>query len=278
VRSVSRVLLLSLGVLVAITLVIGVPALAGEAPRPAAQATYATPTPGPDGKIIYIVQEGDTPWVIAARAGLSLEQLRALNGLAANDFIVPGQQLLLGYGGPAQPTAAAGAAPTPTTPPPTPTPVFGTATICALLFVDQNGNARLDAGEPPLGGGQVSIADVNGKVAAEFSTAEEYTEDGLPLSRCTADLQTGDYNVSAAVPPDYNPTTAMSLPVRIDPGDTRYVEFAAQPSAALVNSGQGSGTRSTALGLLGLLLLAGAGGLAYYAARLGRKAPSWNRK
>jgi hypothetical protein len=70
----------------------------------------------------------------------------------------------------------------------------------------------------------------------------------------------------------------MSLPVRIDPGDTRYVEFAAQPSAALVNSGQGSGTRSTALGLLGLLLLAGAGGLAYYAARLGRKAPSWNRK
>jgi len=278
VRSVSRILTLSLGVLLAATLAIGVPALAGEAPRPVPQATYATPTPGPDGKIVYIVQEGDTPWVIAARAGLSLEQLRALNGLAANDFIVPGQQLLLGYGGPAQPTAAAGAAPTPTTPPPTATPAFGTATICALLFVDQNGNARLDAGETPLGGGQVSIADVNGKLAAEFSTAEEYTEDGLPLSRCTPDLQTGDYNVSAAVPPDYNPTTAMSLPVRIDPGDTRYVEFAAQPSAALVNSGQGSGTRSTALGLLGLLLLAGAGGLAFYAARLGRKTPSWNRK
>lgn len=277
-RSVSRILTLSLGVLLAATLAIGVPALAGEAPRPVPQATYATPTPGPDGKIVYIVQEGDTPWVIAARAGLSLEQLRALNGLAANDFIVPGQQLLLGYGGPAQPTAAAGAAPTPTTPPPTATPAFGTATICALLFVDQNGNARLDAGETPLGGGQVSIADVNGKLAAEFSTAEEYTEDGLPLSRCTPDLQTGDYNVSAAVPPDYNPTTAMSLPVRIDPGDTRYVEFAAQPSAALVNSGQGSGTRSTALGLLGLLLLAGAGGLAFYAARLGRKTPSWNRK
>lgn len=277
-RSVYRILTLSLGVLMAATLAIGVPALAGEAPRPVPQATYATPTPGPDGKIVYIVQEGDTPWVIAARAGLSLEQLRALNGLAANDFIVPGQQLLLGYGGPAQPTAAAGAAPTPTTPPPTPTPAFGTATICALLFVDQNGNAQLDAGETPLGGGQVSIADVNGKLAAEFSTAEEYTEDGLPLSRCTPDLQTGDYNVSAAVPPDYNPTTAMSLPVRIDPGDTRYVEFAAQPSAALVNSGQGSGTRSTALGLLGLLLLAGAGGLAFYAARLGRKTPSWNRK
>ena len=103
-------------------------------------------------------------------------------------------------------------------------------------------------------------------------------EDGLPLSHCVPDLQTGDYNVSAAVPPDYNPTTAMSVPVRIDPGDTRYVEFAAQPSAALVNSGEGGGTRSTALGILGLLLLAAAGGLAFYAARLGRKSPRWTRK
>lgn len=277
-RTPWRVLILSLCALLLITLAIGAPALADEARQPAAQGTYATPTPGPDGKIVYIVQEGDTPWVIAARAGLSLEQLRALNGLATNDFIVPGQQLLLGYAGPAQPTAPAGEAPTATAVPPTPTPAFGTATICALLFTDENGNARLDSGEPPLGGGQVSIADVSGRLAAEFSTEVEYTEDGLPLSRCTADLQTGDYNVSAAVPPDYNPTTVMSIPVRIEAGDTRYVEFAAQPSASLVNTGQGGGTRSTALGLLGLLLLAAAGGLAVYAARLGRKSPRWNRK
>ena len=278
-RSLLRTLGLSIPVLLLAAMAIRAPALAGGSPRPVAQAgDFATPTPGPDGKIIYIIQEGDTLWVIAARAGLSVEQLRALNGLAINDFIVPGAQLLLGYAGPVQPTAAAGEAPTPTTAPPTPTPIFGTAEICALLFVDENGNARLDASEPPLGGGQVSIANVSGQLAAEFATAVEYTEDGLPLSHCVPDLQTGDYNVSAAVPPDYNPTTAMSVPVRIDPGDTRYVEFAAQPSAALVNSGDGGGTRSTALGILGLLLLAAAGGLAVYATRLGRKSPRWTRK
>lgn len=278
-RPIPRVLALSLLLLLLAAVAIWVPALADSPRLPASQAgSYATPTPGPDGKIVYIIQEGDTLWVIAARAGLSVEQLRALNGLAINDIIVPGKPLLLGYAGPAQPTADAGEAPTPTAPPPTPTPVFGTATICALLFVDQNGNARLDAGEPPLGGGQVSIADVNGKLAAEFATKVEYDADNLPLSHCVTDLQTGDYNVSAAVPPDYNPTTVMSIPVRLDPGDTRYVEFAAQPSAALVNSGDGGGTRSTALGLLGLLLLAAAGALAVYASRLGRTSPRWNRK
>lgn len=277
-RSLARILTLSVPALVLVVLAIGRPAFAGGLAVPEAQGgAFVTPTPGPDGKIIYTIQEGDSLWVIAANAGISVEQLRALNGLAIDDFIVPGKQLLLGYAGPAQPTAAEGQAPTATPIPPTPTPVFGTAEICALLFVDDNGNAMLDSGEPPLGGGQVSIANVSGQLAAEFTTTVEYTEDGLPLSHCVPDLQTGDYNVSAAVPADYNPTTAMSVPVRIDAGDTRYVEFAAQPSAALVNNG-GGGQRSTALGILGLVLLAAAGGLALYASRLGRKSPIWPRK
>jgi hypothetical protein len=275
-RSATRLLALSFPIfLLALTAMVR-PALAGERAAPVAQG-FLTPTPGPDGKIIYIIQEGDSLWVIAANAGISVEQLRALNGLAVDAVIVPGNPLLLGYGGPAQPTVA-DQPPTPTVAPPTPTPAFGTAEICALLFVDENGNAMLDSGEPPLAGGQVSIANVNGQLAADFTTAAEYTDDGLPLSHCVPDLQTGDYNVSAAVPPDYNPTTAMSVPVRIDAGDTRYVEFAAQPSAALANNGEGGGQRSTALGLLGLLLLAAAGGLAFYASRLGRKSPTWPRK
>lgn len=276
-RALARAVALVMPCLVLAALAAGGPASADTPLAPAAQG-FVTPTPGPDGKIIYTIREGDTLWVIAANAGISVEQLRAFNGLAIDDIIVPGKQLLLGYAGPAQPTAAEGQEPTATPVPPTPTPVFGTAEICALLFVDDNGNAQLDAGEPPLGGGQVSIADVHGQVAAEFTTAVEYTDDGLPLSRCVPDLQTGDYNVSAAVPPGYNPTTAMSIPVRIDPGDTRYVQFAAQPGSALVNNGEAGGRRSTALGLLGLLLLAAAGGLAFYASRLTRKTPSWPRR
>ena len=278
-RSVARALALAVPALLLALMTIRSPALAGGPAAPDAQGSdFVTPTPGPDGQIIYTIQEGDSLWVIAAHAGISVEQLRALNGLAIDDFIVPGRQLLLGYAGPAQPTAAEGQAPTATAVPPTPTPVFGTAEICALLFVDENGNAMLDSGEPPLGSGQVSIANVSGQLAAEFTTTVEYTEDGLPLSHCVPDLQTGDYNVSAAVPPDYNPTTAMSVPVRIDVGDTRYVEFAAQPSAALVNSGGSGGQRSPALGILGLLLLVAAGALAVYASRLGRKSPTWPRK
>jgi hypothetical protein len=278
-RSIARTLALAIPALLLAVMAIRSPALAGGPAAPDAQGSdFVTPTPGPDGQIIYIIQEGDSLWVIAAHAGISVEQLRALNGLAIDEVIVPGEQLLLGYAGPAQPTAAEGQAPTAVPPTPSPTPVFGTAEICALLFVDENGNAMLDSGEPPLGGGQVSIANVSGQLAAEFTTAVEYTEDGLPLSHCVPDLQTGDYNVSAAVPPDYNPTTAMSVPVRIDAGDTRYVEFAAQPRAALVNNGEGGGQRSTALGILGLVLLAAAGGLAVYASRIGRKSPAWPRK
>ena len=213
----------------------------GRRSRKTQAGEFTTPTPGPDGKIIYIIQQDDTLWTIAALSGLSVEQLARHQRPGDQRLHCAGRAAPARLHSPAQPTAAAGEAPTPTAPPPTPTPNLGTAEICALLFVDENGNAKLDADEPPLGGGQVSIANVSGQLAAEFATAVEYTEDGLPLSHCVPDLQTGDYNVSAVVPPDYNPTTAMSVPVRIDPGDTRYVEFAAQPSAALVNSGEGGG-------------------------------------
>ena len=40
---------------------------------PMAQLTvFPTPTPGPDGKIIYIAQEGDSLWRIAAINGIKM--------------------------------------------------------------------------------------------------------------------------------------------------------------------------------------------------------------
>jgi hypothetical protein len=245
------------------------PSGVGAQPRAALQPTpFQTPTPGPDGRIIYIVQDGDSPWSIAAIAGISLEQLYALNGMQPGDFINPGDRLVLGIGGPVVPTVPAGGASTPTSVPASPTPIFGTGVICVLLFADVNGNARLDVGEPPLPGGQVSIITVTGALAAEYTTEEILNEDGEADSYCFPDLENGDYNVSVGVPPESNPTTSMNFPVHLDPGDTKYVEFGAQPSGS--GGGGGESTTSTLLGIIGVVLLVAGGGLGYYAARVRR--------
>lgn len=234
---------------------------------------FVTPTPGPDGRIIYIFQEGDTLWTIAALTGISLEQLMAINGIAPSDVnrIPVGYALQLGLGGPVIPTQAPGAPPTNTPVPATPTPLYGTGTICVLLFRDDNGNARRDEQEPPLAGGRVSIANVNGVVVGERETeaSAELAPDDTPIGHCFPDLPGGDYNVSAAVPLEHNPTTSMNAPVSLNPGDTKYVEFGAQPAGTLARGGGGGG-RSLVLGLLGLALVLAAAGLGYYAARASR--------
>lgn len=64
-----------------------------------------TPTPSP----IHIVQKGETPWVIAALNGLTLEDFLWYNGLNENSFLTPGQEVLVRI-------------PEGAPPPPTPTP------------------------------------------------------------------------------------------------------------------------------------------------------------
>lgn len=260
---------LGLGLIAVLGLTIGVGSARAEPGLgpPAQPTSFPTPTPGPDGRIIYIVQPGDSPWRIAAIAGMTVEELMAMNGMLPDDFITPGMQLVLGLGGPTVSTSSAPTVePAPTGPPVTPTPIFGTGEICVLLFVDTNGNARLDASEVPLPEGRVTVVNVAGQVAGEATTDE------TPEGHCFADLQNDEYNVSAAVPPGYNPTTSMSLPLRLAPGEIKYVEFGAQASGALggpVSAEEQA--RSTLLGILGVGLVLAAGGLGYYASRLNRR-------
>ena len=63
-------------------------------PPPAATA-FQTPTPGPDGNIIYVVQHGDT--LVASRPSPAYRwtRIRALNGLTS-DIISVGQRLIIG--------------------------------------------------------------------------------------------------------------------------------------------------------------------------------------
>lgn len=228
---------------------------------------FQTPTPGPDGKIIYIVKAGDDLWTIAALSGKTVEEIMALNGIQPGDFITPGMQLLLGLAGPVLPTAAPESRPTMTIRPPTPTPIFGAGAICVLLFLDVNGNARIDEGELPLEGGQISLAEPSGIIAGEHTTSAD------PEGYCFEDVLNGDYNVSAAAPQDYNPTTAMNTPIRLAPGEVKYIEFGAQASAAISGSGGGGTSQSSVLGVLGLGLLVAAGALGFLAFRYGRRTP-----
>lgn len=245
------------------------PASADLYTMPPKQPTpFLTPTPGPDGKIIYIVQEGDTLWDIAAIAGITIEELMSRNGIQPDDYITPGMQLELGLGVPLVPTFEPGFEPTETPIPVSPTPLIGTGEICVLLYLDENGNAQLEEGEGPLPNGQISVADVSGAVAGEHTTDLE------PEGHCFTDLMFGDYNVSVAIPPDHNPTMGMNVPVRLAPGDIKHVSFGAQPSsAAQGNLGGGESDRSTLMGLLGVVLLLAGGVLGYFTTRLVRGTP-----
>ncbi|MGH9649617.1 MAG: hypothetical protein ACRD3I_04015, partial [Terriglobales bacterium] len=160
------------------------------------------------------------------------------------------------------PPATPAASPTPTL---SPEEMTGTGEICVLLFLDQNGNARLDETELALADGQVSVADRQGNLAGDHTTGTE------PEGFCFTELEAADYNVSGAVPPNYNPTTSMNVPVRLEPGDIKFVQFGGQPSGAIATVPRPEGSGSSLLGAIGLAMLGGAGLLGYLAFRTGRQ-------
>ena len=96
--------------------------------------------------------------------------------------------------------------------------------------------------------------------------------DFAPATSSIAALDAGDYNVSAAVPEAYNATTSMSLPIRLMPGDVKYVQFGAQPNSAGLNELPDVGQeRSMWFGIFGVFLILAAAGLGFYATRYRRR-------
>lgn len=259
---------LVLGALASAPLVVSAARLSDLDPAAQPLTPFPTPTPRDNGQIIYIIQEGDSLYRIAGIIGMDVEELAALNGMSVDDGIRIGQELLLGEAGPELPTESPGGPPTATGIPPTPTPIFGTGEICVLVFLDRNGNARIDEDEIPLEGGQVSVVDLLGVVFGEHTT-----DDALE-GHCFEDIENGDYTVSAAVPPEYNSTTVMNIAITLNPGDIKHIEFGAQRSGMEGTSPvDAGGERSTLLGAIGLVILVSAGLLGYYAWRINRHNP-----
>lgn len=230
------------------------PALAAQP----GQVYYYTPTPRPDGRIIYIVKEGDSCIRVALLNNISEQQLRELNGITGADCpIQAGQELLIGQLREETPTP--GPSPTATPLLPTPTEFRGFGTVCVVLFDDLNGNARLDEGELWLAGGAINLTDRRGRVNLNGETVAN-NEDEEPT--CFEGLEEGDYNVSIAIPDGYNATTSMNFPLQLLAGDTATLDFGAQQSNQVLPEEviPAEGQRSPLLGIIGgLLVLAGVG-------------------
>ncbi len=236
------------------------PALAA----PAAQIPIYTPTPGPDGRIIYIVQPNDTLLGISLITGVPIDKLRGLNNLSS-DTIFEGQELLLGLGGPTEVTPTAGPTPTPTPILPTPSPKPGQGTLCILLFNDINGDSIRQEGEASIPDGAISFGNSTGSVT-------ESTTTGLGTDpQCFEQLPEGNYTISVAVPGGYNPTTQNSYELALNAGDITYVNFGAQANTQTLAEAPAipapEGGRSPLLGIIGAIFLILGAGVAVLAAR-----------
>jgi hypothetical protein len=234
---------------------------AAAAPSP--QIYYYTPTPRPDGRIIYIVKAGDSCIRVALLNNISEQQLRELNGITGSDCpLLEGQELLIGMLREETPTP--GPSPTATAMLPTPTAFNGFGSVCVVLFDDLNGNSRLDEGELWLPGGAINIIDRRGRVNLNGETVAN-NDDEQPT--CFDKLEEGDYNVSVAIPNGYNATSSMNYPLKLVAGDTAMLDFGAQVSNLTLPEDviPAEGPRSPMLGILGgVLILAGLGVGVYF--------------
>jgi hypothetical protein len=223
------------------------------------QASYQTPTPDADGRIVYIVKAGDTCLSISLLTRASLDSIRALNNLDANCAIFSGQQLLLAVvtATPITPTSE-----TITTPSgPTQTPFRGNGQICVVLFDDADGNGIKSDAEGFIPEGNISISDRVGAVSLTGKTPAG------PDPVCFIDIPEGDYNISVAVPETFNPTTSLNYPLSLKAGDVATIDFGAQSTES---SSQNGPSTSPLLGIIGVVLLLTGIGLGIYVWRSGR--------
>jgi len=234
---------------------------------PDAQFTpFPTPTPGTDGRIIYIVQANDNWWVIAAKHAIDLNVLYELNNATSDTIVIEGQEILLGFGGPSEVTPTIGPSPTPGPILPTATPLPGSGTLCVILYNDVNGDSIRQEEEESIPEGAISVSDRAGEV-----NLTEPTTSGFEAF-CFVELMQGEYTVSVAVPEGYNPTTVLNYTLDLEPGTETYLDFGAQASSAVEEEMEtaGSSSRSLLLGIAGGILLLGGIGLAVYATMIGR--------
>lgn len=185
----------------------------GPALTPTARATAApTPTPSPTpaatrsptlppptatparsgGRVTHRVQEGDTLSTIAARYGITWQELAAANGLNARSVLRIGQELIIPLPGAALPPTATAR------PRLTPTPVSPTATplpqLAAPVLKNPGDGASYSGGD--------TFVELSWEPVAGMGPADQYlvvvtwVEQGMPMDHRWSTAATG-----ARVPP-----------------------------------------------------------------------------
>ena len=230
------------------------PTIETPTPLPTLPFTWISPTPDETGTISVIVQAGESLWIIAARAGLTLPELLALNNLTEADVINPGDVLIIGQGTPGgalpgqgTPSGTPSGSPppggtTPTRPPPTPRPTEtpSEAAICLLAFDDVNRDGVHDEGEPLRAGVAFTIYNTEAVVA-------NYVSDGVSEPRCLRGLLPGEYRVTRSIAPGEVLTTSGDWALSLTAGSELRQEFGSVVGAAAVAGGDtGAGGTTTA--------------------------------
>lgn len=191
-----------------------------EATLPFAPPAWISPTPDATGAIVVIVQPGESMWVIAARAGISLPELLALNDLTEQSIINPGDTLIVGYVTPEAIATPEVITPTVTLPPPTlrPTDPPRESAVCLTAFDDVNRNGILDAGEPLRAGVAFTVYNSESVVA-------NYITDGRSEPRCLGGLAPGDYRVTRSIAPGEILTTEGDWSLSLTAGGQLFQAF-----------------------------------------------------
>lgn len=219
-----------------------------------------TATPDAEGVIYAEVQEGDSFWSVAARHGLTLDEIYELNDAGEGDFVQVGQMLIVGYAEPSEAeeeeaeteavgedegeaagegeTAEAAVAEeeptaTPTPPPPTPTPEPSGGEICLVAFVDANQNEQYDTGERLKSAVAFTISDGEAVVS-------NYVTDGSSEPYCITGLDSGEYQITRSTTEGEVLTTPGDETASVSNGSSETLEFGSYMDEARMNSNEDS--------------------------------------
>lgn len=202
--------------------------------------TWVSPTPDETGAITVVVQPGESLWIIAARAGLTLPELLALNGLSESAIINPGDVILIARVTPPVAASPEEGTPTITPPPPTPRPTEPRleAAICLSAYNDRDQDGQQDADEPLRPGVAFTVYNTQAVVA-------NYITDGVSEPKCLGGLPPGEYRVTRSIAPGETLTTPGDWALNLTSGNELYQSFGSFVGATLP-SGAGLVTATVA--------------------------------